>query len=145
MELCCIFHGNIGLKETNWEIVVLIFLPLHTHTVHAHIFKIVTQSPPGGRWILHGTVKGMFLGFGFHHAALRELYHPHGLKSLSQWEVVCAHIWFCACVCMCAYVHNVFMHVVIQPSSEILCLVFISQTSSVRLGAKPKDLLVLKA
>lgn len=46
---------------------------------------------------------------------------------------------------VCAYVHNVFMDVVVQPSSEILCLVFISQTSSVRLGAKPKDPLVLKA
>lgn len=48
-------------------------------------------------------------------------------------------------MCVRAYVHNVFMDVIIQPSSEILLLVFIRHTSSVRLGAKAKEPAVLKA
>lgn len=45
--------------------------------------------------------------------------------------------------CVCA--HHVFMDVIIQPSSKIVWLAFIGQNSSVRLGAKLEDPLVLKA
>lgn len=69
----------------------------------------------------------------------RSFYHPCRFKSPSQWEVVRAHVGFCVLA------HNVFMDVIIQPSSKILWLAFIGQSSSVCLGAKLEDPLVLKA
>lgn len=60
---------------------------------------------------------------------------------------MCTHVSLCMCVYVCAFVHmhTVFMDVITQPSSEILFLVFISRTSSVRLRLKAKDPVVLKA
>ncbi len=77
----------------------------------------------------------MFLGIGFHHAALRELIilMVLNLCHSGRWFV---HTCRCTCVCMCANVHNVLKDVITQPSSEILFLVFISRTSSVRPGLK---------
>lgn len=84
----CIFSRlawplNIRLEENDWEMVVLNSPITPTHT-HAHSFKSGTQYPHEDVVTCMGQENGMFLGFGFHHAALRELCHPHGLKSLSQ-------------------------------------------------------------
>lgn len=90
-------------------------------------------------WDMERNVPGIWLPS----CCTKGAYHPHGLKSLSHWEVVCTQ---CFCACVCAYVHNVFMDVMKQPSSEIpLFFLFISQSSSVRPGLKLKDPVVLKA
>lgn len=49
------------------------------------------------------------------------------------------------CMCMCAYVHNVFMYVIKQPSGEILFLVFYQWDQFCPPGVRAKDPVVLKA
>lgn len=101
----------------------------YTHTVRADTHYPRRQMCPA--WDMEKNV----LGFGFHHAALRELTILMPLN-LCHGGRFCAHTCAFEHVCMCAYMHNVFMDVIIQPSSEILFSVFISRTSSVCLGLK---------
>lgn len=80
----------------------------------------------------------MFLGFGFHHEALRELTIPMA-SNLCRRRGWCVHTCALEHVCMCAHVHNVYMNVIIQASSKILFLVFIRQTRSVCLWLKQRS------
>lgn len=48
-------------------------------------------------------------------------------------------------MCMCAYAHNVFMDVIIQPSSKILFFSLYRAHQFCLPGAKAKDPVVLKA
>lgn len=93
------------------------------------------HDPQGRPCVLNGKLKGILLGFSFHHGIQVALPPSWSWISVTIGRV-CVHMW------ICAYVHNVWTDAIMQLSSEILFSLYQSNQFCPS-GIKPQGSLVL--